>query len=115
MFDQLTALGYGVVIFAVILGVGSIVLSNFGQSTAGCSGGTLNGTNFVWNATSETCMNSTGTSASETTSLTNTKYLLGQLGTSGGLATWTPAVIAVSVGLLFLGAFMVGRGGKGRY
>ncbi len=47
---------------------------------------------------------------------TNTNYLLTQMG-SGGLAGWTPAIIAISVGLLFLGAFMV-RGnskGKGRY
>ena len=77
MFDKLTALGYGIVVFAIIIGVGSIVLTNFGNAT----GGTAN---------------------------TTVQYLLTQLGTTG-LAGWTPAVIAVSVGLLFLGAFMIGK------
>jgi len=80
MFDRLTALGYGVVVFAIIIGVGSIVLTNFGNAVGG-------------------------------TSNTTVQYLLTQLGTSG-LAGWTPAVIAVAVGLLFLGAFMVGKGGR---
>jgi len=40
--------------------------------------------------------------------------LLGQIGESG-LAGWTPAVIALAVGLLFLAAFMGGKGRKGRY
>jgi len=75
MFNDLTALGYGLVVFAIIIGVGSVVLYNFGNAT----GGTAN---------------------------TNVQYLLGQLGSSG-LAGWTPAIIAISVGLLFLGAFMV--------
>jgi hypothetical protein len=108
MFDQLTALGYGIVVFAIIIGVGSIVLTNFGSATAGCS------TSFPWNATLEKCQNSTGSVLGESTSLTNAKYLTTQLGTSG-LAGWTPAVVAISIGLLFLGAFMVGKGGKGRY
>lgn len=82
MFDQLTALGYGLVVFAIIIGVGSVILYNFGNAT----GGTAN---------------------------TNVQYLLGQLGQSG-LAGWTPAIIAISVGLLFLGAFLVGKGGNRR-
>jgi hypothetical protein len=81
MFNDLTALGYGLVVFAIIIGVGSVVLYNFGNAT----GGTAN---------------------------TNVQYLLGQLGQSG-LAGWTPAIIAISVGLLFLGAFLV-NGGRGR-
>jgi len=79
MFGDLTGLGNGLVVFAIIIGVGSIVLFNFGNA----AGGTAN---------------------------TNTTYLLGQLGQSG-LAGWTPAIIAISVGLLFLGAFMT-KGGK---
>jgi len=79
MFNDLTGLGYGLVVFAIIIGVGSVVLANFGNAT----GGTAN---------------------------TNTQYLLTQLG-SGGLAGWTPAIIAISVGIMFLGAFMV-KGGR---
>jgi len=78
MFDNLSNLGYGLVTFAIIIGVGSIILFNFGNAT----GGTANVT---------------------------TQYLLGQLGTSG-LAGWTPAIIAFSVGMLFLGSFFVGKG-----
>jgi len=78
MFDQLTQLGYGLVVFAIIIGVGSVVLYNFGNAT----GGTAN---------------------------TTVQYMLTQLGSSG-LAGWTPAIIAISVGILFLGAFMVGKG-----
>ena len=74
MFNDLTGLGYGLVVFAVIIGVGSVVLTNFGNAT----GGTAN---------------------------TNVQYLNTQLGQSG-LAGWTPAIIAISVGLLFLGAFL---------
>ena len=81
MFENLTGLGYGIIVFAILIGVGSIVLFNFGNA----SGGTAN---------------------------TNVQYMLGQLGQSG-LAGWTPAIIAISVGLLFLGAFMVG-GGKSK-
>jgi len=78
MFNDLVALGYGIIIFAVIIGVGSVILFNFGNAT----GGTAN---------------------------TNVQYLLGQLGSSG-LAGWTPAIIAISVGLLFLGAFLSKEG-----
>ena len=82
MFNALTALGWGLVSFAVIIGVGSVVLTNLGNSI----GGTAN---------------------------TTVQYLLTQLGTTG-LAGWAPAIIAVSVGMLLLGMFMVGKGGKGR-
>ena len=79
MFDNLTGLGYGIITFAILIGVGSVMLYQFGNAT----GGTAN---------------------------TTTTYLLGQLGTSG-LAGWTPAIIAFSVGMLFLGAFFI-KGGR---
>lgn len=79
MFNDLTGLGYGLVVFAIIIGVGSVILFNFGNATGGDANTTV-------------------------------QYLLGQLG-QNGLAGWTPAIIAISVGLLFLGAFMV-RGGR---
>jgi len=111
MFNDLTALGYGLVIFAIIIGVGSVVLYNFGGSI-GCT------TDFpTWNGTDNKCYNSTsGTEDPSGTAYTNTNYLLGQMGSSG-LAGWTPAIIAISVGLLFLGAFLIGGGRKrrGRY
>jgi len=78
MFDNLANLGYGLVTFAIIIGVGSVILYNFGNATGGVSNTTV-------------------------------QYLLGQLGTSG-LAGWTPAIIAFSVGMLFLGSFFIGKG-----
>ena len=83
MFDNLTGLGIGLVTFAIVIGVGSIMLYNFGNATGGV--------------------------ANETTN-----YLLGQLGTNG-LAGWTPAIIAFSVGMLFLGAFLIGKSGSRKY
>lgn len=82
MFNNLTALGLGIVIFAIVIGVGTVVLDKFGNAT----GGTAN---------------------------TTTQYLELQLGTSG-LAGWTPAIIALAVGLLFIGALMMNKS-KGSY
>jgi hypothetical protein len=105
MFNDLTALGYGLVVFAVIIGVGTIVLVNFSGSMASCSG-TLAGTP-VYNHTLELCQNGSNTATPVGPAYTNTAYLTTQMGTSG-LAGWTPAIIAISVGLLILGAFIVG-------
>ena len=113
MFNDLTALGYGLVVFAIIIGVGSVVLVNFSKATSNCATGfTFNGNGTIANL----CTNNTDTSqtANPSTSSLNTNYLTTQLGSSG-LAGWTPAIIAISVGLLFLGAFMIGGKKKGRY
>jgi len=77
MFNNLSGLGYGLVTFAIIIGVGTVILEKFGNSV----GGTANST---------------------------VQYLNTQLGSSG-LAGWTPAIIAFAVGMLFLGAFMIGK------
>jgi len=106
MFDNLSGLGYGLVTFAIILGVGSIVLYNFAGSVGNCPSGSS------WNSTDNTCWNSTASVGSPSgEAYSSTSYLLGKLGTqSGGLAGWTPAVIAFSVGMMFLGAFFVKKG-----
>jgi len=79
MFDNLTGLGYGLVTFAIIIGVGTVILTNFGNAVGGTANTTVN-------------------------------YLNTQLG-SAGLAGWTPAIIALSVGMLFLGVFL-SKGGR---
>jgi predicted anti-sigma-YlaC factor YlaD len=81
MFNNLQALGLGMVTFAITIGIGVIVLDRFGNAT----GGTAN---------------------------TTVQYMITQLGTTG-LAGWTPAIIALAVGMLFLGALFVGLG-RGR-
>jgi len=73
MMNALIALGLGIVIFALIVGVGVVVLQNFGDAT----GGTAN---------------------------TTVQTLVGYL--SSNLVTWVPAIIALGVGLLFIGALM---------
>ena len=108
MFNNLTALGYGIVVFAIIIGVGTVVLYNFGGAVVQCSA------DKTWNASGGVCSNATGSAAGSGTAYTNINYLNGYMGQSG-LAGWTPAVIAISVGLLFLGAFAVGNGRKGKY
>ena len=107
MFDNLTGLGYGIVTFAIVLGIGSILLYNFAGSV-GCTAG------YAWNSTENDCYATNPTNYSNTTAVsgsgyTNTNYMLGQLGSSG-LAGWTPAIIAFSVGMLFLGAFFIKKG-----
>ena len=74
MFDNLTGLAYGLITFAIIIGVGTVVLTKFGDTV----GGTAN---------------------------TTVSYLNTQMGSSG-LAGWAPAIIALSVGMLFLGLFL---------
>ena len=79
MMNALIALGLGIVVFALIVGVGVVVLQNFGNAT----GGTAN---------------------------TTTNTLIGYL--SGNLITCVPAIIALGVGLLFIGALMGRKGIK---
>ena len=102
MFNNLTALGYGIVAFAIVLGVGTVILTKFGGSIANCASG------FSYNSTLNLCSNVTDT-ATPTGGWVTTNYLSTQLG-STGLAGWTPAIIALVVGLLFLGAFMARKG-----
>lgn len=140
MFNQLTGLGLGLVVFALIIGVGTIVLQQFNASmgcptayaTYNTSTGTcidltcsaVSGGYTYINSTHQWCMgtnftgsvaNSSNTSAFSTSAGTTSGdtmyYLQGKLGEdSGGLASWTPAVIALAVGLLFIGALMVKKG-----
>ena len=115
MFDQLTALGYGIVTFAIIIGVGVMVVLKFGQSVLdACTDGTaINTSNLdycynttdIYNNQSEIAR--TDSSGGDALMVTMEGYM-----GSGGLAGWTPAVIALAVGMLFLGAFLIGRGGR---
>lgn len=79
MMNALISLGLGIIIFALIAGVGTVVLQNFGNS----AGGTAN-----------------------STVTTIQGYI------TNNLITWIPAVIALGVGLLFIGALM---GRKNKY
>jgi hypothetical protein len=81
MIENLTGIAYGLVVFAILVGVGLVVLTNFGNSVGGTANTTL-------------------------------QTIIGYLGTSsGGLVTWLPAVIALIIGVLFIGMLM-GKGKK---
>lgn len=89
MFDKLSALAWGLVAFAVIIGVGTLILVKFSTSLGSVD--TNNDSRYNANAT--------------------TDYLKTQLGTSG-LAGWAPALIAVAIGALILGLFIGNKGRK---
>lgn len=104
MFDNLTGLGYSLVTFAIVIGVGTVMLYNFGGAVATCT------TDYSYSSSLDKCVNSTGGDPTDPTGAwVNTNYLNGQLGQSG-LAGWTPAIVAFSVGMLFLGAFFIKKG-----
>jgi hypothetical protein len=110
MFDSLLVLGYGIVTFAGIIGVGSIILNKFGGSVAICND--VGSDSYVYNSTIDKCSNSSGgadTPDPTGSGWVNTNYMSGQLGQSG-IAGWTPAVIAFSIGMMFLGYFLIRRG-----
>lgn len=83
MLGNLTGLGYTIIAFTILIVVGLVVIGQLGASVAS--------TSPVANSTAVT--------------------MQGYLGTSG-LAGWTPAIIALAIGLFFLAAFGFGGGKK---
>ena len=116
MFDNLSSLGYGLVTFAIIIGVGVVIVQKFGTSVSDCATGYVYNTNGTDTFTDNACCLTGGTDCSSagnytdpSAATTNLLYLNTQLGQSG-LAGWTPAIIALSVGMLFLGVFLTRSG-----
>jgi len=116
MFDKLQALGIGIISFAIIIGVGSIVLHEFGGAVAICP--TFEGNTSEWNATTNTCgllddvtglQNGSFVNPQSGSAFSNIDYMNTELGTTG-LAGWTPAIVAISVGMMFLGIFLFRKG-----
>jgi len=120
MMNALIALGLGIIVFALIVATGLIVISQFGVATANCPSGFTYNSNGTKTFTTNTCCMNNGTAnpdclgainstgASKATDTTNT--IMGYMQTN--LVTWIPAVIALGVGLLFIGALM---GKKNKY
>jgi len=111
-FDTLTGLGYGIITFAIVIGIGLVVLNGFGKAVSDC------GTGYVWNTngtttfTDNACCLTGGTDCTSAGNFTSASkgtesavYMMGQIG-EDGLASWTPAIIALVVGMLFLGMFL---------
>jgi len=108
MINVLSGLALGIVLFAVTVGVGLVVLSKFGDTTAVCA------TDFTYNASAgvRACQNDTN--VSDTVTPTNQAFtsldtLMGSTNGLGALVTWVGAIIALVVGMLFIGALMGDR------
>lgn len=116
MFDNLTGLGWGVVTFAITIGIGAVVLVKFGNAVADCAGGYTYNESISYSDRASACYEASNSTnvTSPSNGATNTLYLGDQLGTSG-LAGWAPAIIAFAVGMLFLGAFLVKKGSDRSY
>ena len=115
MFNTLSAMTLGIVVFAVLAVVGTVILGNLGTATANCAAAPFSGgTPYLYNVSSGKCYNSTNISLTPPSQAGTTSYYLAtQLGSgSGGLASYAPALIAVGVGAIFIGllaGFMAGR------
>jgi len=123
MINNLTALGFGIITFAILIGIGLVILSSLGTSVAGCPtgflyqanlSGTVYTTELCCNATAVTCTSGLANeSITPSVATSNMNAIAGYLGTSsGGLTTWIPVVIVLIIGMLFLGAFMSRKGLK---
>lgn len=107
MFNNLAALALGIIVFAIVIGVGLLVLHRFSGAVAECKLG------YTFNYTANTCCMDNATTCTGTVNAstptnagyTNTQGMITHLGSSG-LAGWTAAIIALAVGLLFIGALM---------
>lgn len=119
MIDNLTGLGYGIIGFAILVGIGIVILASLGTNVSSCpSGFTYNqngsgysfSTNACCNNTQPSCTGGTNTTpASTSTQTINTiNTYLGT--TNGGLASWIPIIIVMVIGLLFLGWFISRKG-----
>ena len=100
MMNALIALGMGIVIFALIVGVGVVILTNFGNAVAQCA------TAYTFNTTQQKCVNATNgnPTAPTNSAFSSTSTMQGYL--TSNLITWIPAIIALGVGLLFIGSLM---------
>jgi hypothetical protein len=120
MIQLLTGLGYGIIAFAVLIGIGIIILDVFGSNVANCNTGFTYQTNGTASYSTHLCCNNTASTCTGTANSTNPSVasqnmntVTGYLGTgSGGLASWIPIIIVMMVGLAFLGYFMTKKGAK---
>jgi hypothetical protein len=109
MMNALISLGLGIIIFALIAGVGVVVLTNFGSVGANCYIASCG--DGTYNTSTDVCSNLTSSDCGDpsNTVWTNNHTMIGYV--NSNLVTWIPAVIALGIGLLFIGALM---GKKGR-
>jgi hypothetical protein len=120
MINALTGLGYGIIGFAVLIGIGIVILGSLGTAVAGCATGfsyQTNGTKLYTtglccNNTADVCIaGHTNESANPSTATQNLNTINNTyLGTN--LVSWIPVIIVLVIGMLFLGAFLTKKGKK---
>lgn len=116
MMNALVALGLGIIIFALIVATGLVVIQQFGTAVSQCPAGYSYNTNGSTVYTTNLCYNntspgSTGTNVTSPSSATvTTTTIIGYV--QSNLVTWIPAIIALGIGLLFIGALMGKKGTK---
>jgi len=103
MVSQLGAIAFGIVGLVIIVGLGIVVLTNLGNTTAICA------EDYTFDTTTQYCLNASGGDPTTATgsAYSGLAYGVTQLG-STGLLSWLPAVIALIVGVFFL-AYFAGR------
>lgn len=106
--DRLTAIGFGLTTFAIIVGLGLVVITKLGDQVVNCNA--IGGGASTWNSTLGLCVNASGsTGAGAGSAYTTVSYVATQMG-STGLAGWIPVIIVVLIAGLVLALF----GGKGK-
>ena len=109
MIQILTGLAMGIVIFAVSIGVGLVVLTKMATTQAVCPTGYA-----TYSESLDTCHetgNVSNTSSAGGTAYTTLGTLQGSTNGLGALVTWVGAIIALLIGVAFIGLLM----GKKRY
>ena len=111
MMNALIALGLGIIVFALIVATGLVVMANFGSATAECATGYVYNTNGSDTFTDNNCCLTGGTDCSSAGNYTSASTATTTMETmqtymQSNLVTWIPAIIALGIGLLFIGALM---------
>jgi hypothetical protein len=123
MINVLTGIGYGIIALAVLIGIGIVMLSSMSGTVAGCStgytyqgnatqGGLSSGYCCANNVSSCKLGGGVQNSANATLPSTATQTLntFSDTYIGSNLVSWIPVIIVLTVGLMFLGAFMARKG-----
>ena len=111
MISAITGLGYGIIGFAVLIGIGIVMLGQFSKTVAGCATGyTYNVTNSKCCIDGYACAGATNATDPSTASQNLNTITNTYIGTN--LVGWIPVIIVLVIGLLFLGAFLARKGSQ---
>ena len=116
MINDLTAIGYGIIGFAVLIGIGMVVLGSLASTVSNCPTGYVYQTNGSTTYTTGKCCLTGGADCSTGGNYTNPSTASQNIYTINGtylgtnLVGWIPVIIVLMIGMLFLGAFLTKKG-----